>query len=100
MTIDEARKVLLQQSDVVEGEHHGHPDFRVNKKIFATLWPDQKRSVLRLPIEFAEGQAMENAERAKLVSTSGGMGWLSVDLPKWKIKDFRPIAELARSLLK
>lgn len=28
----------------------GHPDFRVNGKIFATLWPEEFKAVLKLPI--------------------------------------------------
>ena len=99
MTVDQARKIILSQAEAVESEHHGHPDFRVNNKIFATMWPDEKRSVLRLPMEFAESQEKENEDRCKVVSRSGGMGWLSVTLPHWSAKEFRPMVELARGQL-
>ena len=100
MTVDDARRILLEQRDAVESEHHGHPDFRVKNKIFATLRPEEGRSVLRLPLEFAETQEAENAKRSRVVSRSGGMGWLSVELAEWKKTEFRALAELARSLMK
>ena len=100
MTVEGARKIILRQPDAVESEHHGHPDFRVANKIFATLWPDQDRSVLRLPLEVAEEQERANPDRCRVVSRSGGAGWLSVDLKSWTQAEFKPLAELARSIMK
>ena len=97
MTVEEARKVLLRQP-ATEGEHHGHPDYRVKNKIFATLWPKQHRAVLRLPMELAEAQAKEYEDRCKIVSRSGGMGWLSVGLDLWKRAEFLALADVARNL--
>ena len=34
--------------DAAEGAHMGHPDFRVNGKIFATLHPDLKSGMVKL----------------------------------------------------
>src|SRR5262245_15917006 len=39
MTADEFRELALELPEAVEDEHMGHPDFRVRKKIFATLSP-------------------------------------------------------------
>ena len=50
MTVGQFREMVLAMPEAVEGEHHGHPDFRVRKKIFATLWPAQGRGVLMLPL--------------------------------------------------
>jgi hypothetical protein len=33
---------------VVEGAHMGHPDFRVQGKVFATLHPDQQWGMVKL----------------------------------------------------
>jgi hypothetical protein len=41
-----ARKIALSMPEAVEGEHMDHPDFRVRKKIFATLWPRESRAVV------------------------------------------------------
>ena len=43
-----ARKIILSMPEAEESQHHGHPDFRVNNKIFATLWPDEKRAVVKI----------------------------------------------------
>src|SRR4051794_37453922 len=35
----------------IEGAHMGHPDFRVNGKIFATLYPDGHNAMVKLTPE-------------------------------------------------
>jgi hypothetical protein len=41
MTAARFREIALGLKDVVEGAHHGHSDFRVGGRIFATLgYPD------------------------------------------------------------
>jgi hypothetical protein len=42
------RRLALALADAEEHAHHGHPDFRVRNKVFATLWPDERRAVVRL----------------------------------------------------
>ena len=43
MTPAEFRRLALSLPGVEESSHQGHPDFRVGKKIFATLgYPDKK----------------------------------------------------------
>jgi hypothetical protein len=48
MTPDEYRRLALSLPEAVEGEHMNHPDFRVRNRIFATLWPNQNRGVVKL----------------------------------------------------
>jgi len=41
MSPDQFRRIALTLPDAVEGSHQGHADFRVRKRIFATLgYPD------------------------------------------------------------
>jgi hypothetical protein len=58
MTAEDFRALALALEGVVEREHMGHPDFRVNGRIFATLhshdvWgmikvtPDEQRELMR-----------------------------------------------------
>ena len=58
MTANRFRRIALGMSGAVEGAHMGHPDFRVNNRIFATLHhdrttggliltPDQQQEVMR-----------------------------------------------------
>jgi hypothetical protein len=95
MTIDEARAVYLSFTGAAEGAHHGHPDFRVGDKIFASLFPDKGIAVLRLPLEIAEALAAESPTRLRLVSRSGGMGWLQFDVDQTAVEEFAALAELA-----
>jgi hypothetical protein len=38
VTTDQARRLALSLPGAIEQDHHGRPSFRVDKKIFATLW--------------------------------------------------------------
>ena len=46
VTADEARKLALALPEAVEQDHHGRPSFRVNGKIFATLWDEEHMNVM------------------------------------------------------
>ena len=48
VTADEFRAVALSFPEAQEGRHMGHPDFRVRKKIFATLAPDESWGMVKL----------------------------------------------------
>lgn len=49
MTANQFRKLALSLPEVVESSHMHHPDFRVRKKIFATLgYPDERCGMIRL----------------------------------------------------
>ena len=41
MRENDFRRMALGMDGAVEGAHMGHPDFRVNNRIFATLHPDR-----------------------------------------------------------
>jgi hypothetical protein len=46
------RRIALALDDAVEEAHHGHPDFRVGGRIFATLgYPDKKHGMVVLTPE-------------------------------------------------
>ena len=49
MTVDDFRQIALSLPEAEEHEHMDHPDFRVGGKIFATLWPQDKKGVVMLP---------------------------------------------------
>jgi hypothetical protein len=51
MSADDFRRIALGMKDAVEGAHMGHPDFRVQGKIFATLHPDQQWGMVKLTPE-------------------------------------------------
>lgn len=50
VSIDRARELALALPEATEQDHHGRPSFRVNGKIFATLWdPDHMNVMLDEP---------------------------------------------------
>jgi hypothetical protein len=51
MTADDFRRIAVGMKDVLEGAHMGHPDFRVNGKIFATIHPDPAYGMVKLTPE-------------------------------------------------
>ncbi len=48
LTARDFRRIALGMKGAVEGAHMGHPDFRINGKIFATLHADRKRGMVKL----------------------------------------------------
>jgi hypothetical protein len=42
------RRIALALSDAVEASHMGHPDFRLQNRIFATIHPDPKHGMVKL----------------------------------------------------
>ena len=45
---EDFRRIALGMTEAVEGAHMGHPDFRVNGRIFATLHGDHKWGMVKL----------------------------------------------------
>ena len=52
MTADSFRRMALKLPEAQERGHHGHPDFRVRGKIFATIgYPENNRAMVKLTPE-------------------------------------------------
>ncbi len=89
LTCAAMRKLALALPEAEEKAHHGHPDFRVRGKVFATLWPDERRAVLRLG----------RLEQAALIETHpktysrawGATGWTSVQLETVAVAELREL---------
>jgi hypothetical protein len=43
---DQARRIALALPEAVELDHHGRPSFRVDGRIFATLWDEHHMNVM------------------------------------------------------
>ena len=70
MTSDEFRATALSLPEAVEIGHMGHPDFRVRKKIFATLgYPDDAFGMVKL---MPDQQALFVEKHPKIFSPSKG----------------------------
>jgi hypothetical protein len=89
-----ARRIALACPEAVEGSHQGHPDFRVGGRIFMTLWPGQRRAVVKLAP--ADQQALAQMDPAAF--SIGGwahQGWTQVNLAQVNAAQLRALADAA-----
>ena len=73
MTPARFRRIALGLKDAAELAHHGHPDFRVGGRIFATLgYPDTKWGMVVLTPEQQRGFVRDHPET--FVPAAGAWG--------------------------
>lgn len=78
---EDVRALALLLPETLEGAHQGHPDFRVGGRIYATLWTEEARVVVRLsPEQQAVRVEAEPDAFAPVPGTWGARGWTSLDL--------------------
>lgn len=78
---EDVRALALLLPETVEGAHQGHPDFRVGGRIYATLWTDEARVVVRLTPEAQAALTEAEPDAFEPVpGTWGARGWTSLDL--------------------
>lgn len=51
MTADNFRRIALAMKGVIEGSHQGHPDFRANGRVVASLRATGERGMVKLTHE-------------------------------------------------
>lgn len=66
------RRIALGMKDAIESAHMGHPDFRVNGRIFATLHHDRKWGMVKLTPDQQEAFMQENPDAFKPESGAWG----------------------------
>lgn len=79
MTANDFRRVVLDLVDVVEGAHMGHPDFRVNGRVFASLFA-AGATVKLTPEEQARLMDESRGAFSPASGAWGRQGWTSIDL--------------------
>jgi hypothetical protein len=73
MSIARFRKIALSLPEALEGAHHGTADFRVKKRIFATLgYPDKDWGMVKLTVE--QQSVLVEAEPEIFRPVPGGWG--------------------------
>src|SRR5438093_2861484 len=72
MTRKRFRQIALGMQGAVEGAHMEHPDFRANGKIFATLYPDGHRGMVKLTPD--QQQEFIRADSVAFTPASGAWG--------------------------
>ncbi|MBM3514958.1 MAG: MmcQ/YjbR family DNA-binding protein [Alphaproteobacteria bacterium] len=82
MTVGEFRKLALSFAAAEKRSHMGHPDFRVEGKIFATLAPKTKAGVVKLTRDQQEMLCAAEPKMFRPVNGAWGLkGWTMVALP-------------------
>jgi hypothetical protein len=73
MSAKRFRSIALALPEVVEGAHQGHADFRMGKRVFATLgYPDDDWGMVKLTPE--QQAVLVEAEPAIFRAVPGGWG--------------------------
>jgi hypothetical protein len=98
VTPDQVRALVARLPDAQEGTHHGHPDFRVKKKIFATLSEAEDRCALRLTHLEARALAASRPTTVRLVSDREPIGWVSIELAAFAADELADLLEEAWKL--
>jgi hypothetical protein len=94
----DVRGLVAQQPGTEEGAHHGHPDFRVKKKIFATSSESEDRAALRLTQLEAREVAGANPKTVRLVADREPVSWISVLIADFDAQHFEDLLEEAWKL--
>ena len=83
MLAEDVRALCVMLPGTVEGAHMGNPDFRVGGRIYATLWVEEERTVLRLTPEHQAMLAEAEPDLfAPVPAAWGRRGWTNLDLPE------------------
>lgn len=78
---EDVRALALMLPEAIEGAHQGHPDFRIGGRVFATLWTDEDRVVVKLTPELQAEMVEAWPDGFEPVPGAwGSRGWTSVDL--------------------
>ncbi|MCJ2114353.1 MmcQ/YjbR family DNA-binding protein [Methylobacterium sp. E-025] len=81
MLPEDVRALALMLPEAILGAHKGNPDFRVGGRVFATLWTEEDRLVLRLSPEDQERLLEAEPDLFSAIDGAWGRrGWTNLDL--------------------
>jgi len=81
--LETARQMALSLPGTVEQDHFGIPSFRVNKRIFSTLWIHDNKMMVKLSLmDQAAFSAIDKDVIYPVPNKYGGMGCTLFDLTK------------------
>ena len=99
-TIEATRDFALSLPGVEEQDHRGRPSFRAHDRIFATLWPDERRVVVKLTQADQEALAQIAPHAFEAVPGAfGEQGWTTVHLDFAREEDVEQALRVAHSLV-
>jgi hypothetical protein len=81
MTITDFRRMALGMDGAVESAHMGHPDFRANGRVFASLgYPDRKWACVMLSPDHQRARVAEHEALTPVKGAWGAQGATQVRL--------------------
>jgi hypothetical protein len=95
VTAEDFRALALTHAAAVEGAHMGHPDFRLNGRIFATLTSDGARGMVKLTPEQQREFLKQDAAFEPASGAWGRQGSTMVSLARAKTTTVRAAMTLA-----
>jgi hypothetical protein len=72
LTVSEFRRIALGLEGAIESAHMGHPDFRINGRIFATLHADRAWGMVKLTP--GQQQRFVSEDRVAFLPENGAWG--------------------------
>ena len=94
--VETVRELALSLPGAEEHAHWGRPSFRVRDRIFATLWPEEQRVVLKLsPDDQAALIALHPEAFSPVPGGWGARGATNVRLPEIEREDLMDALETA-----
>jgi hypothetical protein len=81
--LETARQIAMSLPNTVEQDHFGIPSFRVNNRIFSTLWIHDNKMMVKLPlIEQSAFSSIGKDAVYPVPNKYGGMGCTLFELSK------------------
>ena len=81
--LETTRKIAMSLPDTVEQDHFGIPSFRLNNRIFSTLWVHDNKMSVKLPlIEQSVFSSIGKDAVYPVPNKYGGMGYTLFELEK------------------
>ena|ERR1700744_2651420 len=81
--LETARQIAMSLPNTVEQDHFGIPSFRVNNRIFSTLWVHENKMMVKLPLmEQLAFSAINSNAIYPVPNKYGGMGCTFFELSK------------------
>lgn len=100
-TIEATREFALALPGVEEQSHRGRPSFRAHERIFATLWPDERRVVVKLTSADQDVLAQIAPDAFEPVPGAfGEQGWTTVYLDLAKPDQVERALRIAHGLVR
>lgn len=96
LTLDDVRRIALDQPEADEADHHDAPSFRVGKKIFCTIGQDEPRVTLKLDPE--DQRNLSEADPGVIEAVPGYWGrngWTFVWFEKVEAERFADLMRMA-----